>query len=104
MTLRGKLKVTCPYKSFERLEEFKYSEQPYQFKSPFMKKLKTDCCHGMLAIIQCITFFSSSRLISRHITFTELQIFLLFCMGLKLGLSHRLRAYENRVLGKIFGP
>ena len=25
-------------------------------------------------------------------------------MGLKLGLSHRLRAYKNRVLGKIFGP
>jgi hypothetical protein len=25
-------------------------------------------------------------------------------MGVKLGHSHRLKAYENRVLGKIFGP
>jgi hypothetical protein len=25
-------------------------------------------------------------------------------MGAKLGLSHRLRVFENRVLRKIFGP
>jgi hypothetical protein len=33
---------------------------------------------------------------------------MLFCVGVKLGLTlreeHRLRAFENRVLGRIFGP
>ena len=38
----------------------------------------------------------------------EVELSIVFCMGVKLGLSHsgeerRLRAFENRVLGRIFG-
>jgi hypothetical protein len=41
--------------------------------------------------------------------YTELQFYLLFCMGVKLGLSHwgrnnGLRVFENWVLREIFGP
>jgi hypothetical protein len=39
---------------------------------------------------------------------TELYLHLLFCIGVKLGLSQReeqrLRVFENRVLRRIFGP
>jgi hypothetical protein len=38
------------------------------------------------------------------IKYTKPQFYLLFCMGVKLGLSHRLRVFENRVLRSIFGP
>jgi len=39
-----------------------------------------------------------------RLKYKELQFCHLFCMGVKLCLSHRLRVFGNRLLRKIFGP
>jgi hypothetical protein len=55
----------------------------------FKKKLESDLSQGMLAIIQCgIVCFPGGYLKIQTIRYTELQFFMLFCMGVKLGRSH----------------
>jgi hypothetical protein len=85
-------------------------EQPKQIEVPFRKKLKTDSSRGMLVIIWCRIFLSSS-LLSKN---TKIQIYRTIILpvvlygcetwSLTLREEHRLRLFENRVLRRIFGP
>jgi hypothetical protein len=61
------------------------------------------------ACYQSVQNLLSSRLLSKNIKTGIYKILLWFCMGVKLGLltlseEHKVRVFENRVLGRIFGP
>jgi hypothetical protein len=60
-------------------------EQSKQIKIPFMKKLRADLNQSMLAIIKCRIFYYPKI---QSLKYKEQLFCLLFCMGLKLGLSH----------------
>jgi hypothetical protein len=70
----------------------------------FRKKLRADCSKALLAIIRCrILCLPIGYAKTQRLRYTELPFCLLFCMDVKLGRSHKLRVFENRVLRRIFG-
>jgi hypothetical protein len=75
-----------------------------------MKKLRADCSRGMLAVIWCRIFclpgcYPKNKKIRVYRT-VVLRVVLYGCKTWSLTLreEQRLRAFENRVLRRIFGP
>jgi len=95
---------------FGMVEQLKYFGTTMQIEVSFTKKLRADCSQGMLVIIQCRILLSSS-LLSRNMTIKIYRTVILLVVlygcetwSVTLKEEHSLRAFENRVLRRIFEP
>jgi hypothetical protein len=76
-------------KSFQRVEEFKYLGATLMNRNSIHEEIKSRlksenaCYHLVLNLLSCCCYPKTQRL-----QYTELYFYLLFCMGVKLGLSH----------------
>jgi hypothetical protein len=82
-------------KSFERVEQLKYLGTILTNRKSVQEEIKSRLKSGNACYHSVQNFLCSNLLSKKILRYTELQFCLLFCRGVKLGLSHNQRKNRN---------